>query len=113
MSLLLNMSEDEYRKLSGEEIKNSLAKLTDWKLAEGKLNISLRFENFVQAFSFMTSVALEAEKLNHHPEWSNVYNQVEINLITHDLSGLSTYDIKLASKIDKLRKAHGTTVGKL
>ena len=101
------MSDDEYRKLSEDEIKNALSKLTGWKLVDGKLNISLHFENFIQAFSFMTSIALEAEKMNHHPEWSNVYNQIEISLITHDLNGVSTYDIKLASIINKLRVAHG------
>ena len=101
------MSEDEYRKLSGDEIRDALSKLKDWKLVDGKLNITLHFENFVQAFSFMTSIALEAEKMNHHPEWSNVYNKVEISLITHDLNGLSTYDFRLATKIDKLRVSHG------
>jgi 4a-hydroxytetrahydrobiopterin dehydratase len=56
----------------------------------------------------MTSIALEAEKMNHHPEWSNVYNQLEISLITHDLKGISTYGIKLAGIINKLRMAHGS-----
>jgi 4a-hydroxytetrahydrobiopterin dehydratase len=102
------MSDDEYRKLSADEVKDALSKLADWKLVNGKLNISLHFENFIQAFSFMTSIALEAEKMNHHPEWSNVYNQLEISLITHDLKGISTYDIKLAGIINKLRMAHGS-----
>jgi 4a-hydroxytetrahydrobiopterin dehydratase len=99
------MSEEEYRKLSESEIKDALSKLAGWKLLNDKLNITLRFENFIQAFSFMTSIALEAEKMNHHPEWSNVYNQVEISLITHDLNGISTYDIKLAGIINKQRVA--------
>lgn len=99
------MSEEEYRKLSESEIKDALSKLAGWKLFNDKLNITLRFENFIQAFSFMTSIALEAEKMNHHPEWSNVYNQVEISLITHDLNGISTYDIKLAGIINKQRVA--------
>ena len=55
-----------------------------------------------QAFSFMTKVALEAEKMNHHPEWFNVYNRLDINLVTHDLNGISTYDIKLARTINQL-----------
>lgn len=105
------MSKDEYRKLSEEEVKDALSKLTGWKLVDGKLNLALHFENFIQAFSFMTSIALEAEKMNHHPEWSNVYNQVEISLITHDLSGISTYDIKLANIINKLRMAHESRGG--
>jgi 4a-hydroxytetrahydrobiopterin dehydratase len=103
------MSDDdnEYRKLSEDEVKNALSKLQGWKFVDGKLNISLHFKNFVQAFSFMTSIAFEAEKMNHHPEWSNVYNKVEISLVTHDLNGVSTYDTKLATKINKLRMAHG------
>jgi 4a-hydroxytetrahydrobiopterin dehydratase len=105
------LSEDEYRKLSEEEVKDALSKLTGWKLVDGKLNLGLHFENFIQAFSFMTSIALEAEKMNHHPEWSNVYNQVEISLITHDLSGISTYDIKLANIINKLRMVHKSRGG--
>jgi 4a-hydroxytetrahydrobiopterin dehydratase len=56
----------------------------------------------VNAFGFMTKVALEAEKMNHHPEWMNVYNRIEINLITHDLDGISTFDVKLAGLINNL-----------
>ena len=105
------MSEEEYRRLSEEEVKDSLSKLPGWKLVDGKLNVGLHFENFIQALSFMTSIALEAEKMNHHPEWSNVYNQLEISLITHDLNGISTYDIKLASIINNLRMAHKSRGG--
>jgi 4a-hydroxytetrahydrobiopterin dehydratase len=60
------------------------------------------FKNFVEAFSFMTAVALHAEKLNHHPEWSNVYNKVQVTLSTHDAGGLTELDIRLAELIDKL-----------
>ena len=63
---------------------------------------SFSFDNFVQAFGFMSSVALEAEKADHHPEWSNVYNRVVILLTTHDAGGLSSRDIDLAKKIDAL-----------
>ena len=56
----------------------------------------------MNAFGFMTKVALEAEKMNHHPEWMNVYNRIEINLITHDLDGISTFDVKLAGLINNL-----------
>lgn len=60
------------------------------------------FRNFVQAFSFMTAVALEAEKIDHHPEWLNVYNRVEINLTSHFCNGVSLLDIKLAKTIDNI-----------
>ncbi len=63
---------------------------------------SFRFGNFVEAFGFMTKVALLAEKADHHPEWSNVYNRVEIRLTTHDAGGLSKRDVALAAKIDGL-----------
>lgn len=62
-----------------------------------------KFKNFIDAFGFMTRTAIHAEKLNHHPEWSNVYNKVEVTLITHDVDGLSALDIKLARILDRLR----------
>lgn len=96
------MSEDEYRKLSETEIEKGVAELDGWKLVTGKLNRVFQFQNFIQAFGFMTRVALEAEKMNHHPEWFNVYNRVEISLVTHDLHGVSTYDMKLARIINEL-----------
>ena len=96
------MSEDEYRKLSETEIEKEVAELDGWKLVTGKLNRVFQFQNFIQAFGFMTRVALKAEKMNHHPEWFNVYNRVEISLVTHDLNGVSTYDMKLARSINKL-----------
>ncbi|HET7147290.1 MAG TPA: 4a-hydroxytetrahydrobiopterin dehydratase [Candidatus Nitrosopolaris sp.] len=96
------MSDNEYRKLSEAEIKNELGKLDGWKVVSGKLSRNLQFENFVQAFGFMTKVALEAEKMNHHPEWCNVFNRLDINLVTHDLNGISSYDIKLAHIINQL-----------
>ena len=62
-----------------------------------------KFKNFIDAFGFMSRAAIHAEKLNHHPEWSNVYNKVEVTLITHDVDGLSPLDIKLARILDRLR----------
>ncbi|MFT7287533.1 MAG: 4a-hydroxytetrahydrobiopterin dehydratase, partial [Halieaceae bacterium] len=62
-----------------------------------------KFKNFIDAFGFMSRAAIHAEKLNHHPEWSNVYNKVEVTLITHDVDGLSELDIKLARILDRLR----------
>ena len=93
---------DEYRKLSQEEIKEEVAKLQGWTVANGKLSKDFEFEDFVKAFGFMTQIAIKAEKREHHPEWFNVYNRLKIELVTHDLGGISTYDIKLASIIDKL-----------
>lgn len=79
-------------------------KLPDWRLDAGRdaLVRSFKFRNFVEAFGFMTRVALLAEKMDHHPEWSNVYNRVEILLTTHDCNGLSARDLALAEAIDKL-----------
>lgn len=76
--------------------------LPHWQLDGEHLRRSFRFENFVQAWGFMTQVALLAERQDHHPEWSNVYNRVEIALTTHDAKGLSARDVKLARAIDLL-----------
>ena len=74
-----------------------------WKETNNQLVRSFEFKDFIQAFSFMTKVAIAAEKMNHHPEWSNVYNKVEIRLSTHDAGDTVTEkDRKLASEIDKL-----------
>ncbi len=92
----------ERRKLSPEEITSGLSLLHGWTLAGGKLHKDFTFDSFVEAFGFMSSVALVAEAMNHHPDWSNVYNKVSIDLSTHDLGGISTLDLKLASRIDSL-----------
>ena len=60
------------------------------------------FKSFIHAFGFITKVALEAEKMNHHPEWYNVYNHVKVDLVTHDVNGISNYDVRLAGLISKL-----------
>lgn len=88
--------------LSVEEIERRLATVADWKLDGDKLHRRLVFGDFNQAFGFMTRVALVAETMNHHPEWSNVWNRVDIWLTTHDAGGLSTLDFDLASKINTL-----------
>ncbi|MBP0483752.1 4a-hydroxytetrahydrobiopterin dehydratase [Sagittula salina] len=83
---------------------------TGWALVEGRdaIRKTFQFSDFVEAFGFMTKVALYAEKWNHHPEWTNVYNRVEVTLTTHDVDGLSSLDAKLARKLDALCEAmHG------
>ncbi|GBC69000.1 Putative pterin-4-alpha-carbinolamine dehydratase [archaeon HR01] len=96
------MSMDEYRLLGEEELEKALEKLEGWSLRKGKLYRVIEFRDFVECFGFMSKVAMEAEKMQHHPEWFNVYNRLEIWLVTHDLGGISTYDLKLAQKINEL-----------
>jgi 4a-hydroxytetrahydrobiopterin dehydratase len=92
----------ERKKLIEKEIAPALKKLGGWSVSRGKLHKEFTFKNFVEAFGFMTSVALIAEGMNHHPEWSNVYNKVIIDLTTHDVGGLSSLDFQFASKVDNL-----------
>jgi 4a-hydroxytetrahydrobiopterin dehydratase len=74
-----------------------------WKEENNKLKCTFEFSNFIEAFGFMSKVALVAEKMNHHPEWTNVYNKVSISLSTHDAGNtVTSKDEKLASEIDKL-----------
>ncbi len=87
---------------SEDEIQTQFAKLNDWKRVETAIQKDFRFKNFSAAFAFMTQVAMEAEKLNHHPDWKNIYNTVSISLNTHDAGGLTELDFKLASQIDKI-----------
>jgi len=86
------------------EIEKRLLALPGWDLADDKLHRQYKFADFVTAFGFMSQVALLAEAMNHHPEWSNVYNSVEIFLTTHDAGGISTKDFALAEKIDALQE---------
>lgn len=74
--------------------------LRNWKLAESSIDREFTFKNFVEAFSFMTAVAFEAEKMDHHPEWTNVYNKVIVKLSTHKPKGITRNDLVLATKID-------------
>ena len=87
-------------KLSPQELEAELERLPLWALDQGKLLRKFCFGSFVEAFGFMSQVALLAEAMDHHPEWSNVYNRVEIYLTTHDAGGISTRDTSLAHKID-------------
>lgn len=90
--------------LSEAERADALDGLPDWDLDNGRdaITRSFKFANFSEAFAFMTRVALLAEKANHHPEWSNVWNRVDILLTTHDAGGLSVRDIAMAQAIDAL-----------
>ena len=98
------------QRLTDDEIAEGLARLNaglavPWQFAGGKLRKGFRFADFVGAFGFMTRAALVAERMDHHPEWFNVYNRVEVTLTTHDAGetgGLSARDAKLASAIDAL-----------
>lgn len=92
------------QKIAAAQRDATLAEISDWKPAEGRdaITRSFKFADFSQAFGFMTRVALAAEKLDHHPEWSNVWNRVEITLTTHDAGGLTERDVKLAKIIDGL-----------
>lgn len=91
-------------KLSQEELSGVLAKLPNWRLEQGQLCRELRFMNFIAAFSFMTSVALVAQALDHHPDWWNSGNQVRVLLSTHDVGGISSLDAKLAYAIEEMAK---------
>src|ERR671918_822654 len=92
------------QKLTGEARKAALAKLSGWSEVNGRDAITRKFvfKDFNEAFGFMARAALVAEKLDHHPEWFNVYKNVEVTLSTHDAGGVTELDIKLAGEMDKL-----------
>lgn len=92
-------------KLGPREIEEALAELPGWSEREGRLHKSFRFRDFSEAFGFMTRVALTAETMNHHPEWSNVWNRVTVDLVTHDAGGLTNADVELARRIEALAAA--------
>ena len=91
-------------RLDTGELAEALAELPGWSLAAGKLHREYRFADFSAAFGFMTRVALEAERLNHHPEWSNVWNRVVVELVTHDSGGVTASDVALAKKMEALAR---------
>lgn len=86
-------------KISEDQIRRDLPK---WEIKNGKLRREFTFGDFVAAFSFMTKVALHAEKMNHHPEWFNVYNRVTVDLMTHDAGGITSSDVELAKFIESI-----------
>jgi 4a-hydroxytetrahydrobiopterin dehydratase len=90
------------RKLSDAEIAAAMKNLKGWSVLGGKLHKEYKFTDFVGAFGFMASAALIAEGMNHHPEWSNVYNRVVIDLSTHSEGGITGLDVDLAGKMDQI-----------
>jgi|TARA_B110000977_G_C10874415_1_gene414931 4a-hydroxytetrahydrobiopterin dehydratase len=88
--------------LSNDDIANRLGVNSQWELKDNKLYRRLMFEDFVHAFGFMAQIAMVAEKINHHPEWANVYRTVDIYLTTHDAGGVSEKDFELLAKIEQL-----------
>jgi 4a-hydroxytetrahydrobiopterin dehydratase len=90
------------KKLADDEIGARMRDLPGWSLVGGKLHRELRFPDFSAAFGFMSRVALAAERMDHHPEWSNVYNRVTIDLETHDAGGLTALDFDLAAQISRI-----------
>ena len=89
-------------KLSQLEIDEELQNLPGWSIVNDKLHREIEFESFNQAFGFMTRAAMEIEKMNHHPEWFNVYNRLVIDLMTHDAGGITKNDTHLAKILNSL-----------
>lgn len=90
------------KKLSEEEIQEKLKDLDGWTYAKQAIHTSFQFQNFKEAFTVMTRIAFEAEAQEHHPNWGNVYNQLEISLSTHDADGVTEKDFKLAKTIEDI-----------
>ena len=92
------------RKLTEDEIQTRLSRLSGWTYEGGSLQKTFRFKNFVQAFGFMSSCALVAERLDHHPDWSNSYNRVFVQLKTHSADGITELDFQLAEAMEQLSR---------
>lgn len=90
------------QRLSADEVRGRTETLSGWRLTDGKLRREFQFEDFVRAFGFISKVALVAERMDHHPDWSNVYGRVVIELSTHDAGGLTDNDFRLAAAISAL-----------
>jgi 4a-hydroxytetrahydrobiopterin dehydratase len=87
------------QKMSEKEVAQELAKLPGWSLENGKLHRAFQFGDFIEAFGFMSRAALVAEAMGHHPDWSNVWNRVTVDLSTHSIGGISRLDFELAAKM--------------
>ncbi len=90
--------------LSQNELAIALTSLSGWTIVNGKLHRQFQFKSFVEAFGFMTSLAIVAESMGHHPEWFNVYNRVTIDMTTHDAGGITVKDVDFAKKANELAK---------
>jgi 4a-hydroxytetrahydrobiopterin dehydratase len=93
------------RRLTDEEIKLALSRLAGWQVVGGKLHREYKFKDFVTAWGFMSSAALVIQQMDHHPEWSNVYHTVRVDLVTHDAKGITRRDVDLALKLEELALA--------
>lgn len=89
-------------KLSEDDIEKKLLRFPDWEFYDGAIHAEFEFENFKDCFSAMSRIAFECEALNHHPNWSNVYNVLTISLSTHDANGVTNKDFKLAEAIEQI-----------
>jgi 4a-hydroxytetrahydrobiopterin dehydratase len=98
---------DKRQKLSDTEIDSELVKLPGWKRTGGKLHRDYKFRDFIEAWGFMTSAALVIQAMDHHPEWSNVYDKVQIDLVTHSAGGITPTDLELAGKLEELASRIG------
>jgi 4a-hydroxytetrahydrobiopterin dehydratase len=92
----------EPRKVTPAEVDDALKELPGWSVQEGKLSKQFKFPSFAEAMGWMVAVAVYADKLDHHPDWSNGYNKVNVALTTHDLGALSTLDLDLARRMQAL-----------
>ena len=90
------------KKLKKSEIRAAIGALPEWSLAGGKLHREYRFADFIHAFGFMATAAIAVEAMGHHPEWSNVWNRVTVDLTTHDAGGVTAKDFKLAETLESL-----------
>jgi len=90
-------------KLSEDQLDRELKELPGWEVKDGKLKKEYKFKDFNEAFGFMTRAALHIEKMNHHPEWFNVYNKLNVELQTHDANGITENDTKLAKTLESLQ----------
>ena len=91
-------------KLSPSELEAAVSSLEGWTVREGKLHREYKFADFIHAFGFMATAAIAIEKMNHHPEWFNVYNRVAVDLTTHDANGITARDVQLAGTLDRIAK---------
>lgn len=95
------------QKLDDQAVQERLPSLAGWSVLDGALHKVFKFGDFAQAFGFMTASALAAERMNHHPNWSNVYNVVQVDLSTHDVGGITELDVALAQRMNAIAQGSG------